>query len=143
MDKTIISNSPNETLNTGYELGQSLKGGEVILLNGDLGSGKTTFTKGIALGLEIEKEIISPTFVIIKEYFSSKKKISLKHIDMYRVKDAAELYNIGIEDVFATDTIVVIEWNLLRELPCNKIINVNLCIISENVRKIKIEDNLI
>ncbi len=143
MDKTIISNSPNETLNAGYELGQSLKGGEVILLNGDLGSGKTTFTKGIALGLEIEKEIISPTFVIIKEYFSSKKKISLKHIDMYRVKDAAELYNIGIEDVFATDTIVVIEWNLLRELPCNKIINVNLCIISENVRKIKIEDNLI
>lgn len=143
MDKTIISNSPNETLNAGYELGQSLKGGEVILLNGDLGSGKTTFTKGIALGLEIEKEIISPTFVIIKEYFSSKKKISLKHIDMYRVKDAAELYNIGIEDVFATDTIVVIEWNLLRELPCNKIINVNLCILSENVRKIKIEDNLI
>lgn len=138
MHKIVFSNSPSDTLNAGYELGKSLKGGEVILLNGDLGAGKTTFTKGIALGLEIEKDIISPTFVIIKEYFSSKKNLKLKHIDMYRLRDYSELYNVGIDEAFSLDTIVVIEWNFLKDIPSNKVIDVSLFITGDNSRKIEI-----
>lgn len=113
-----ITNSNIETFELGKKIGESLKGGEVLLLDGDLGAGKTQFTKGIAKGLGVDEEVISPTFTIERIY--NGQKYVLHHFDFYRLHtDDPEL----VEEVLdlATDTknIIVIEWpqNLEKALP--------------------------
>lgn len=109
----IFSSSSNqETLDFGEQIAAMLKGGDIILLFGDLGAGKTTLTKGIAKGLGVHSDITSPTFTLMNIYpllLDTAKQ--LVHIDTYRMQDAEELVAIGVEDYLGSpDTITIIEW---------------------------------
>jgi len=110
----IISNSEKETQDIGLEFAKRLKGGEVIALLGNLGSGKTIFTKGLARGLGVRKIITSPTFVLMKLYKIGNEQLKIKnfiHVDAYRLKNERELREIGLFDWLGKEnSIVVIEW---------------------------------
>ncbi|MBQ9114608.1 MAG: tRNA (adenosine(37)-N6)-threonylcarbamoyltransferase complex ATPase subunit type 1 TsaE [Clostridia bacterium] len=126
------TNSELETFALAEEIAHTLRGGEAILLCGTLGAGKTTFTKGLAKALGVTKMVVSPTFTIIKEYQGS--ALTLYHIDMYRIEDEDELYELGIEELYQKDTITVIEWNKMQELP-DRVIRINIDVTGENKRK--------
>ncbi len=102
-----------ETKRIGYELGRRAQAGEVYCLKGDLGTGKTVFTKGFAEGLGITEHITSPTFTIINEYREG--RIPLYHFDVYRIGDSDEMYDIGYEEYIDGDGICLIEWAELIE----------------------------
>ncbi|MGK0552837.1 tRNA (adenosine(37)-N6)-threonylcarbamoyltransferase complex ATPase subunit type 1 TsaE [Enterococcus faecalis] len=111
----IISSKPNDTEKFAFLLGEQLQSGDVVVLTGDLGAGKTTLTKGIALGLGIQQLIKSPTYTIIREYQSG--RLPLYHMDVYRVdQGGAEL---GLEEYFEGTGVSVVEWGkqLADELP--------------------------
>lgn len=99
------SAGPEETMNFAKQLAKLLKPGDVITLEGDLGAGKTTFTKGLAKGLEIRKTVNSPTFTIIKEYSGT---MPLYHMDVYRLEDSYE--DLGFDEYFEGNGVTVIEW---------------------------------
>jgi tRNA threonylcarbamoyladenosine biosynthesis protein TsaE len=100
--------SVQETIQFGKQLGQQLTGGEVLALTGDLGTGKTVLTRGIALGLGIPMDqVSSPTFTLIQEYPGS---IPLIHVDLYRLERPSEIFALGLEEYFTPSTIVIIEW---------------------------------
>ena len=101
-------NSVEETTKLGIELGKLLNPGDIVCLTGDLGTGKTHITKGIAKGLDIYNNITSPTFTIVNEYDSGRLK--LNHFDVYRVSDSDEIYAIGFDDYIFSDAVSVIEW---------------------------------
>ncbi|MFA6146394.1 MAG: tRNA (adenosine(37)-N6)-threonylcarbamoyltransferase complex ATPase subunit type 1 TsaE [Patescibacteria group bacterium] len=106
--KKIITHSERQTISLGKKIAKKLVGGEVLALNGELGSGKTVLIKGIAAGLGIKKHVTSPTFVVMKIY-SAKFKIC--HIDAYRLSSGQDLINIGVKDWLAKpNTVTVIEW---------------------------------
>ena len=128
----LITRSTEETYALAQKIAQELNGGEVILLNGTLGAGKTTFTKGLALGLGVKKTVVSPTFTIIKEYEG--EKLHLYHIDMYRLEDDDELEELGVEELYREDSVVVIEWNRATILP-NKVIKIDIEVIDPTTRK--------
>lgn len=100
--------SEEETFNVGKELGKKADKGEIICLEGDLGVGKTVFTKGFAVGLLIEDNIDSPTFTIVQEY--TQGRLPLYHFDVYRIGDIYEMDEIGYEDYFYGDGVCLIEW---------------------------------
>ena len=111
MAKIFITNSAQETQNLAANLAKKLKGGDILALSGDLGGGKTTFVQGLAKGLKIKEKIQSPTFVLMKIYPIPKKKFSLCHIDLYRLKDEKDIESIGFQDYLRNnDYICVIEW---------------------------------
>jgi tRNA threonylcarbamoyladenosine biosynthesis protein TsaE len=99
--------SEEETYDLGKKLSKELKPGDTISLEGDLGTGKTAFTKGIASGLGIEDHITSPTFTLVNTYIG---KVVLHHFDVYRIDDPDELLAIGWEEYFSDDAITVVEW---------------------------------
>lgn len=101
----MISDKPETTIEIAKRLAALLKPGDVIALEGDLGAGKTTFTKGIADGLGVKRNVNSPTFTIIKEYMGS---LPLYHMDVYRLKDSEE--DLGFDEYFEGDGVTVIEW---------------------------------
>lgn len=105
MNKVINVYSVDETIELGKKIGQLLQPGMMITLNGDLGAGKTTFTKGIGQALEINRIINSPTFTILKQYHG---KYNLSHFDAYRLEGQDE--NLGFEEIFDSDDICVVEW---------------------------------
>ena len=102
------SNSEEETYNIGKKLGEKADKGEIICLEGDLGVGKTVFTKGFAEGLNIEENIDSPTFTIVQEY--TEGRLPLYHFDVYRIGDISEMDEIGYEDYFFGEGVCLIEW---------------------------------
>ncbi|WP_078429383.1 tRNA (adenosine(37)-N6)-threonylcarbamoyltransferase complex ATPase subunit type 1 TsaE [Alkalihalobacterium alkalinitrilicum] len=102
---TFISQSPDDTYKFGEQLAQQLMAGDVITLEGDLGAGKTSFTKGIGKGLGVQRVINSPTFTIIKEY---KGSIPLYHMDVYRLEDSEE--DLGFDEYFEGEGVTVVEW---------------------------------
>lgn len=109
---TVQTRSRKETEKLGQKIAQLLKGGEVLALVGELGSGKTTFVKGLAKGLGIKQPVTSPTFVLIKVYPITKHKTikQLVHVDCYRLP-GIEFNKIGLADYLnQTDTVVAIEW---------------------------------
>lgn len=108
----VITHSETETKKIASVVASKLKGGETIGLIGDLGSGKTAFVKGLAIGLGIKSRITSPTFVLMKVYKVKHTTIKhLVHVDAYRVKQATALQHIGLEEyIKAKDAVVVIEW---------------------------------
>lgn len=109
----IIKNE-QEMLNYGKKIARQLTGGDILCLSGELGSGKTTLTKGLVLGLGIKDTVLSPTFTLINLLKIKNPKSKIKqvaHIDTYRLKKEKELIDIGVEDYLgAADTICVIEW---------------------------------
>lgn len=112
----LIFQNPEQTREFAKRLGGFLQPGDVIALEGDLGAGKTTFTKGLAEGLGITKTVNSPTFTIIKEYHG---RLPLYHMDVYRVEDSFE--DLGFEEYFEGDGVTVVEWAHLidAQLPEN------------------------
>lgn len=102
----IITSNPEETRVLAIKFSASLKSGDVILLHGNLGAGKTTFVKGLAEGLNIKETVKSPTFNIVKCYFTG--KIPFFHIDAYRLEDSR--YDIGLDEYIEGDGICAIEW---------------------------------
>ena len=109
-----LLNSPQETFAYGKKLAAKLKGGDIVLLSGELGAGKTALVKGLAAGLGIKNKITSPTFTLMSVHRvqSLKSKVlQFVHIDTYRLKDEKELLEIGVEDYLGQpDTICAIEW---------------------------------
>lgn len=132
-----ISHSPEETEKIGEELGQKLKGGEVIAFRGGLGMGKTRFTRGLAKGLGCNENVTSPTFALINEYLSG--RIPLYHFDMYRISGWEDLYSTGYFDYIEQGGIIAAEWseNIENALPNNTIF-VEISRLGENEREIKI-----
>lgn len=105
----ITTHSPEETHRLGKQLADCLQAGDLVLLFGDLGCGKTLFTQGIGKGLEVAEEeyIRSPSFTLINEY---QAKLPIIHADLYRLRNAAEIESIGLEDVLYTSAVTIIEW---------------------------------
>lgn len=104
-----ITNSEQETQELGARLGRVLKEGSVIAYTGDLGAGKTAFTRGLAQGLGIPERVTSPTFTIVNEYEGG--RLPLFHFDMYRLGSADELYDIGWEDYLNRSGVCAVEWS--------------------------------
>ncbi len=110
MPEEIITHSAEETIAWGRELARKLQPPVLVLLSGELGSGKTTLTKGIVAGLNAatEDEVTSPTFTLIHEYGGEKKVF---HGDLYRIENFHDFETLGLEDVFAKSAIVILEWS--------------------------------
>ena len=106
---TFTTHSAAETEALGERLAARLTGGEVIAYTGDLGAGKTAFTRGLARGLGITDRVTSPTFTIVNEYEGG--RLPLFHFDMYRLSSSDELYDIGWEDYLARGGICAVEWS--------------------------------
>ena len=107
------SSSAQDTFDFGAELGKKAFPGQVICLDGDLGTGKTVLTKGIAAGLGIEEPVVSPTFTIVQIY--EQGRIPLFHFDVYRIDDPYEMEEIGYREYFYGDGLTIIEWSELIE----------------------------
>ena len=122
-DKTIyISKSVDDTYALAQMIADRLGGGEAILLNGDLGAGKTTFTKGLAKALGVSETVTSPTFTFMKEYSG---RLSLYHFDMYRAIDEDGLYELGLNDYLYMNGVCVIEWNKFKDIQNPIIIDIS------------------
>lgn len=131
-----LSYSVEDTEKFANELAKEIKGGEIILLNGDLGAGKTTFTKAFAKALGVNANVTSPTFTFMKEYCG---KFPIYHFDMYRVSDEDELYELGLNEYLESENgICVIEWNKFRSIS-KPVISINIERIGENARKISVD----
>jgi len=104
---TIRTTSADETTALGERLGKQLRPGDVIALFGDLGAGKTTLTKGIAVGLGLDADIHSPTFTLIHEHMGA---VALYHVDLYRLSREQEVETLGLEEYIYSDGVTVIEW---------------------------------
>ena len=104
----FISESPEETETLGARLAERLSPGAVVAFTGDLGAGKTAFTRGLARGLGYEGRVTSPTFTIVNEYEGA---LPLFHFDMYRLDSADELFHIGWEDYLARGGVCAVEWS--------------------------------
>jgi len=120
MTRTVTTHSPEETIAFGRTLAAELAPPKRVRLTGDLGAGKTTLIKGIAEGFEAasQEDVTSPTFTLIHEYRGP--KTSIYHIDLYRVDTPRQLETLGLEDLVAEDSVLLIEWgekfpHLLRE----------------------------
>jgi len=130
--------SVGETTQLGIKLGKLLKAGDIVCLTGDLGTGKTHITKGIAKGLGIYENITSPTFTIVNEYEG--KELKLNHFDVYRVNDPDEIYAIGFDDYIFSDAVSIIEWaNYIEEILPKDLLHIKIekdLIKGEDYRKI-------
>lgn len=135
-DFTVITESDQETIELGSALGACLKQGDVAALAGELGSGKTWFTKGIALGLGIGPNTIitSPSFALVNEYPG---KTTLFHIDVYRLESLSELLGAGIDECLYGDGVSVLEWaDRWPEILPDQALRVELAILDEHSRRI-------
>lgn len=112
----FISRSAEQTVDFAREYASSLKGGDVVLLNGEMGAGKTVFAKGVALGLGIDDEILSPTYAYMNDYGGK-----LYHYDCYRLSSGAQAEGLGLTDYFYGDGVCLVEWaqNIAEVLPEN------------------------
>lgn len=105
----LVSRSVDETINIGSRIGRYLYPGDILCLFGNLGSGKTVLTQGIARGLGIkEDKIISPTFVLLRQY--TQARIPFYHFDLYRLKTPKDILSLGYEEYFYDEAVTVIEW---------------------------------
>ena len=110
MIKEVITHSAEETIAWGRQLGEGLRPPQLILLSGELGTGKTTLTKGIVTGLHAapEDEVTSPTFTLLHEYGTGRK---VYHGDLYRLENFHDFETLGLEDAFAQPAIIILEWS--------------------------------
>ena len=134
----IISKSVEQTLSIGKDFAKTLQGGDIVLLDGDLGAGKTHFTKGVALGLNVDGIVTSPTFTLHNIYQG--EKLILNHFDFYRIEDEEEAEQLGLSEIFYDKNgVCFVEWaqNVSNLLPlnCKKI---TITIIDNDTREITI-----
>jgi tRNA threonylcarbamoyladenosine biosynthesis protein TsaE len=130
-----ILHSADETMKFAARLAEKLRAGDVIALEGDLGAGKTTFTKGLAQGLGVKRTVSSPTFTIVKEY---KGRLPLYHMDVYRLGDTFE--DLGFDEYFHGDGVTVVEWaHLIQPQLPNELLCIHLYHHGETGRKIVLE----
>jgi len=114
---TVFSLSEDETLELGRATARGLRGGELVLLVGDLGLGKTVFARGMALGLGIAAEdVSSPSFTLIQEYGGG--RLTLFHVDLYRINTEEDLATLGLEEILDSNAVVVVEWG--EKLPAHQ-----------------------
>ncbi|MBQ8135172.1 MAG: tRNA (adenosine(37)-N6)-threonylcarbamoyltransferase complex ATPase subunit type 1 TsaE [Clostridia bacterium] len=132
----FITKSPEETESLAEQIAKTLEGTEMIAMFGDLGAGKTAFTRGLARGLGVDDGVSSPTFALVHEYSG---KYTVYHFDMYRVTSWDDLYTTGFFD-YMDNGVMVIEWseNIVDFLP-EKRINITIKHLSENEREITVE----
>ena len=104
----ILSHSPAQTSRVGVRIGALLGAGDVVLLRGEFGAGKTQLVKGIVQGLGSEDLVNSPSYVLINEYRAGLLRVA--HVDLYRIEDPAELAGVGLDDAWAADSVALVEW---------------------------------
>ncbi len=132
----LVTRSPDETRAAGERLGRVLGAGEVVLLDGELGAGKTVFAQGLALGLgvPVERRVASPTFTIVNEHAG---RVPLYHIDLYRLRDLDELHEIGVREYLEGAGVAVVEWpERLGALRPADALEVTIAILGEDERRI-------
>ena len=134
----FTTKTSEETIELGFKIGQKLKKGNIIAMQGTLAAGKTTITKGIAKALEITDTITSPTFCLISEYYG---KMPLYHMDVYRLEGSEDFENLGTEDMLYGDGVCIIEWSekIMESLPKETII-INIQPQDDGSRKIQISN---
>ena len=131
------TNSPAETEAIGAALGQQLKAGAVLAYRGDLGAGKTAFTRGLARGLGCREIVTSPTYTIVNEYLGG--RLPLFHFDMYRLKSSDDLWDIGWEDYLERGGICAVEWSENVDDAMEDAIYITIEKLGEESRRITIE----
>ena len=132
-----MTHSPEETEALGQALGQTLKGGEIIAYTGDLGAGKTAFTRGLARGLGITMQVTSPTYTLVNEY--SGGRLELFHFDMYRLGSSEELFDIGWDDYLLRGGVCAVEWSENVADALADAIWVRISRLDDDTRQIEIE----
>ena len=132
-----FTNSAEETERLGQRLGETLRGGEVVAYLGELGAGKTAFTRGLARGLGISLRVTSPTYTIVNEYTGG--RLPLFHFDMYRLGSEEELFDIGWEDYLVRGGVCAVEWSENVPGAMEDAITVRIEKTSDEGRKITIE----
>ena len=132
-----ITGSPEETEAVGAALGRVLTPGSVVAYRGDLGAGKTAFTRGLARGLGCTDTVTSPTYTIVNEYLSG--RIPLFHFDMYRLRSSDDLWDIGWEDYLERGGVCAVEWSENVAEAMEKPITVTIEKLGEDTRRITIE----
>jgi tRNA threonylcarbamoyladenosine biosynthesis protein TsaE len=134
MNYTFKTENVEETKKIGYQIGALCQTGMVITLSGDLGAGKTVLTKGIALGLNINRTVSSPTFTILKQYIG---RLPLNHFDAYRLEGVHQ--DLGFGDMIGFDSVTVIEWpEYVLELLPKERLDITIYRIDEDVREFKV-----
>lgn len=135
----VVTHSPEETLAFGRELARELHPPCLVLLEGELGSGKTTLTKGIVTGLGAarEEEVTSPSFTLVHEYGSSPK---VYHIDLYRIENSRQLATLGLDDLWGQQAIVIVEWGeKLWDNPPAPRVKIQMEYVTSEDRRITVE----
>ena len=133
----FITNSPEETENLGEKLAKILTPGTILAYRGDLGAGKTAFTRGLARGLDCREQVTSPTYTIVNEYLGG--KMPLFHFDMYRLTCADDLFDIGWDDYLERGGVCAVEWseNVWEAMENPMVVTIEKT--GENSRRITIE----
>jgi tRNA threonylcarbamoyladenosine biosynthesis protein TsaE len=128
----IVSHSLAQTHRLGARLGELLQGGDLVLLDGDLGTGKTALTQGVAEGLEIHQVVSSPTFTLLKEY---EGRLPLYHFDLYRLDEPDEILELGFEEYFYGSGVCVVEWaNKAEDIWPQEQLRIQLKMVSDTKR---------
>ena len=140
MNIKIKTYSAEETIDFAQRIGKLMRGGEIIAYKGGLGAGKTTFTRGLSIGMGLGDEVTSPTFALVNEYRARSGRLSLIHFDMYRISGALDLETTGFFDYMDAENVLAVEWseNIADELPENTIY-IELRRIDDNTREIIID----
>ena len=132
-----LTNSPAETEAVGFALGKILQPGTILAYKGDLGAGKTAFTRGLARGLGCTDLVTSPTYTIVNEYLSG--RLPLFHFDMYRLASSDDLWDIGWEDYLDRNGVCAVEWSENVEDALEGAVTVTIEKLGEDARRITIE----
>ncbi len=133
----FITNSPAETENLGAALGKLLPAGTVLAYRGDLGAGKTAFTRGLARGLGCNELVTSPTYTIVNEYLGG--RLPLFHFDMYRLRSSEDLWDIGWEDYLERGGVCAVEWSENVADALEDAVTITIEKLGETARRITLE----
>ena len=133
----FITNSPRETEQLGAALGRILKAGTILAYRGDLGAGKTAFTRGLARGLGYLDPVTSPTYTIVNEYLGG--RLPLFHFDMYRLASADDLWDIGWEDYLERGGVCAVEWSENVDEAMENAVYITIHKTGEETRRVEIE----
>ena len=136
----FITNSPEETEAVGTALGKILQPGTILAYRGDLGAGKTAFTRGLARGLGYCEPVTSPTYTIVNEYLGG--RLPLFHFDMYRLASSDDLWDIGWEDYLERGGICAVEWSENVDDAMENAVYITIHKTGENMRRIEIEGGI-